>query len=261
MNGRPEVARADVARGFADLGLPGGSSVLVHSSLSSLGWVDGGAPAVIAGIRDVLGPEGTLLAPTLTGHRDLSADNPPHIDLRSTPCRTGRIAETLRLTEGAVRSLHPTHSCAALGAKAAELTHRHEWSPTPCGLTSPYMRNAAAGGWIAIIGRGLEVCTTFHAVEELANVEYHLQPEIAPAACINLDGKKVETPVRLHSYEGPPRDFPVMAPLLESAGALRKHRIGAAQVLLIDAHALVEMSLERLRHDRWFLTVERGKRS
>jgi len=120
--------------------------------LRSFGPVDGGANAVIDGLLEALGPEGTLLVPTLTGHRGLSPENSPHIDLRTAPCWTGTIPETLRQRPGAVRSVHPTHSCAAIGQRAAALTRDHHISPTPCGITSPYFRNALAGGYIAMVG-------------------------------------------------------------------------------------------------------------
>jgi len=87
--------------------------VLVHSSLSSLGCVEGGADAVIDALLDVLGPGGTLVVPTLTGTESLSAENPPRYDPDATPCWTGRVPETLRRRPGAMRSLHPTHSVAA----------------------------------------------------------------------------------------------------------------------------------------------------
>ncbi|MBN2309008.1 MAG: AAC(3) family N-acetyltransferase [Candidatus Hydrogenedentes bacterium] len=253
------IDRAGVAAGFARLGVGEGAALLMHSSLKSFGWVDGGADAVIDGILDALGPAGTLLVPTLTGHRELSPQNPPRIDLRTAPCWTGRIPETLRRRPDAVRSLHPTHSCAALGAQAEPLTRDHHRSPTPCGVTSPYFRLAAAGGFIVMAGCTLSSCTTCHTVEELANVGYHLQTETAFASCIDRHGDLVETPCLLHSYAGPERDFLVLEPLLLEQGLMRIGTVGESTVRIIDAMGLIETALDRLRFDPYYLTVLRGK--
>lgn len=254
-----KIDRAGIAEGLRALGVRPGSVLLMHSSLRSFGQVIGGADAVIDGILDVIGPEGTLLAPTLTGHETLSPENPPHIDLRSTPGWTGRISETLRQRPGAVRSIHPTHSCAAFGGHAGELTHEHYVSATPCGTASPYFRVAEAGGYIIMAGCGLESCTTFHTVEELANVDYHLQPEIACGSCIDLEGRRIDTPCRLHSYQGPARDFPVMEPILLERGLMRIGTVGESEVRVIHAMGLIEATLDKLRFDPYYVTVWRGR--
>ncbi len=248
------ITRTGIAGGFRDLGLPKATAVLLHSSLRSFGQVDGGSDAVIDGILDALGDDGTLLAPTLTGHEKLSPENPPHIDLRTTPCWTGLICETLRKRPEAVRSIHPTHSCAALGADAEPLMRNHHHSPTPCGVTSPYFRVALANGYIAMAGCALDTCTAFHTVEELANVGYHLQDRVAHGTCIDKNGDTIDTPCFLHSYAGPERNFPVIEPLLLEKGLMRIGKIGESTVRLIHAMGLIETALERLRFDPLYLT-------
>jgi aminoglycoside 3-N-acetyltransferase len=254
------LSRHDIASGFRALGVSRGDVLLLHSSLRSFGPVSGGAETVIDGILDAVGDTGTLLVPTLTGHENLWPESPPHVDLRSAPCWVGRIPETLRQRPEAVRSVHPTHSCAALGARAGELTRGHHLSPTPCGVTSPYFRVAAAAGYIAMAGCDLSACTTFHTVEELANVDYHLQPTIAYGTCIDPEGNRIDTPCRLHSYAGPPRDFPVMEPIMAERGLLRIGPVGASTVRLIDAMGLIESTLDKLRFDPWYITAWRGQR-
>ncbi len=252
------VTRADIARGLSALGVVPGNALLIHSSLSSFGDVEGGADTVIDGAVDAVSFNGaivgTVMVPTLTGHPDLSPNNPPHIDMRSTPCWTGLIPETLRKRHEAVRSIHPTHSCAAIGNhRAREFTSRHEWSPTPCGVLSPYYRLAAAGGKVVMMGCGLESCTLFHTVEELANVDYHLQPEVSHGSCIDADGNRIETPCRLHSYDGPERNFPIMVPILLARGFMWVGLIGDCPLMVVDAAGLIVSTLERLRENPRFL--------
>ncbi|HLL34713.1 MAG TPA: AAC(3) family N-acetyltransferase, partial [Streptomyces sp.] len=75
----PLVTRDTLRGQLRDCGVRPGETLLAHSSLSSLGWVNGGAVAVVRALLDVLGPDGTLVVPAQTA--DLSDpatwSNPP----------------------------------------------------------------------------------------------------------------------------------------------------------------------------------------
>jgi aminoglycoside 3-N-acetyltransferase len=60
------ATRADIAADLARLGLGRGDAVFFHSSLKSLGWVEGGAEAVLEAFLDTVGPDGLVAVPTLT---------------------------------------------------------------------------------------------------------------------------------------------------------------------------------------------------
>ena len=59
----PLSTRQSLADELRRLGLKPGDVLLVHSSLSSLGWVCGGAEAVVLALLDVLSNDGTLIVP------------------------------------------------------------------------------------------------------------------------------------------------------------------------------------------------------
>jgi aminoglycoside 3-N-acetyltransferase len=241
------VTRQEIVRGLQALGLETGASALVHSSLSSFGYVEGGAEAVIDALLETVGPQGTVLVPTLTGSEELDADNPPVYDPVATPCWTGRIPETFRQRPEAVRSLHPTHSVAAIGARARELTEEHEYSLTPCGPDSPYGRLADAGGYILLLGVTHGSNTTFHLVEELAGVPYHMQPGLVAARVI-VNGAVRTIHLMIHRY-GAARAFERMEPVLRERGIQRVGQIGEACVRLIDARRMVEITRQALLQD------------
>jgi aminoglycoside 3-N-acetyltransferase len=240
------LTQHDITAGLRALGLDTGHQVLVHSSLSSFGYVEGGADAVIDALLDTVGPGGTVLVPTLTGSEALSPQNPPVFDPLHTPCWTGRIPETFRQRPGAVRSLHPTHSVAAIGADAQALTADHIDSLTPCDNLSPYAKLAQSGtGYILLIGVDHQSNTTMHHVEELAGVPYHMQPGLARARIL-VDGREIVRHIMLHAY-GSPRRFNVMEPLYLERGIQRSAHIGQAAIRLIHARRMVDITLQALR--------------
>ncbi len=244
---RSVVRQQDIVAGLRGLGLAEGDSVLVHSSLRSFGHVVGGVDAVIDALVETVGPEGTVLVPTLTGSEALCAEDPPIFDPMSTPCWTGLIPETFRQRPVAVRSLHPTHSVAAIGAQALALTADHERSITPCGPDSPYGRLAEAGGYILLIGVGHASNTTFHLVEEIVGVPYHMQPGFVAAQVIL--GKQTRTShLMIHRY-GSQRSFERMEAVLRERGIQREGQIGDAHVRLVHARRMVEIACQALRQD------------
>ncbi|MEU1520280.1 AAC(3) family N-acetyltransferase [Streptomyces sp. NPDC005811] len=177
----PLVTRETLAAQLRDLGVEPGETLLVHSSLSSLGWVCGGSVAVVQALRDALGPDGTLVVPTQTGELSDPAQwsRPPVprewwetiraalplYDPLVTPSRgLGVIPETVRTWPGALRSAHPHTSFAALGPRAAEIVEGHA---VDCrlGERSPLARLERLGARVLLLGAGYDSCTSFHLAE------------------------------------------------------------------------------------------------
>jgi aminoglycoside 3-N-acetyltransferase len=249
------VDQAEIAAALAALGLQPGNHVLVHSSLSSLGQVAGGAATVIEALLSVVGPGGTVLVPTLTGDEKVGPHAVVTFDVESTPGWTGAVSECVRTWEGARRSRHPTHSVAALGAGAERFTEGHEDCVTPCGPGSPYARLAEEeGGVILLLGCDHESNTTWHHVEELAGVDYHLQR--SPVRAEIRDGDWTDTrDYWMHRY-GSDRNFGAIEPLLQQRGHQAEGQVGEAHARLVSARGAVFVGVEVLRADpRFFLSA------
>jgi aminoglycoside 3-N-acetyltransferase len=75
---RPSTA-STLSAGIRGLGLTDGDVVIVHSSLSKLGWIAGGAQALLEALRAVVGAAGTIVMPTHSGQLSDPAgwSNPP----------------------------------------------------------------------------------------------------------------------------------------------------------------------------------------
>lgn len=102
---------------LAAMGLTGTETILIHSSMKSIGAVEGGADTVLDALMEFFA-EGLLLLPTHTW-QFIDQDHPV-FDVRRSPCCVGILPELFRQRPGVVRSLHPTHSIAACGRGAAE---------------------------------------------------------------------------------------------------------------------------------------------
>ena len=80
--------KKDLIRIFRKIGIDKGMNLIVHSSLSSLGYVVNGANDVIDALLETIGKDGTLMMPSHTGDKTDPADwkNPPlYASLRPPP--------------------------------------------------------------------------------------------------------------------------------------------------------------------------------
>jgi aminoglycoside 3-N-acetyltransferase len=236
------VTRADIAADLTDLGLGRGDVVFFHSSLKSLGWVEGGAEAVIEAFLDTIGPDGLVIVPTLTATFAPGCIYPDLVvhafDPKETPSRVGAITDALWRRPEAFRSAHPTHSVAAIGRRAEELVQGHEHTST-FGQKSPYGRYVNWGAKILFLGVNLRCNTTLHAVEDWLDLPY-MQP--GKAMVKGCDGRPRAVTVTKSPMGD--RDFyrrdSKVARLLEGAGLIRRGKVAAAETVWLPAREMVQ---------------------
>lgn len=231
------------------LGLRVGDHILVHSSLSSIGWVEGGADSVIDALLQSVGELGTVVFPTLTGSITDSPETPPHFDARNSVCWTGKIPETARLRSDAIRSLHPTHSVVAFGGYASWFTSGHELVQSPCGYGSPYDKLAAVGGKILLIGVTQQCNTSYHHAEEVAGAPIVLQDRKMDITLTDLQGfPHTMRDTALHKWHYS-RDYDAFDPDMLRQGICRIGLLGKAIVRVVDAAGLRRLLVRALLAD------------
>jgi aminoglycoside 3-N-acetyltransferase len=223
---------------FKKLGLKSGSVVLVHSALSSLGQVEGGAQTVIEALLATIGPEGTLLMPALTRG---SVEIPFSL---KTPSYLGVITETFRNYSKVQRSFHPTHSVLGLGKDASYLLADHLKADSACGLGTPYHKLAALGGQVLMLGVDLDRCTLLHTAEDLADC-----PFLSNRTFYYYDTKGEVQKMQVARFPGPHRDFIGLDQHFRDLGIIEKGRVGNAVVRLIDAAKLLAEATSLLVKD------------
>lgn len=178
---RSVVTREDLKNGFLTLGIHAGMKVMVHSSLKSFGYVEGGADAVIDVLMELLTPEGILMMPSF--NHEAPYNKGDIFDVRTTPTTNGIIPDTFWRREGVARSINPTHAFAAWGKDKERYTADHQ-KTSAMGPDSPLGRLMADGGYCLLLGVGYRSNTFHHHVESTTG-----------APCLLLRGE--EYPVRL----------------------------------------------------------------
>jgi len=231
------VEKQDIIYGLEMADVGRGDVLLVHSALSSIGEVSGGADTVIDALIETVGAEGTVVMSTLTGWF-------APFDRDTTPSAVGRISEQFRKRPGTLRSLHPVHSVAAYGKYAEYVTCGHEDCETGCGKGTPYEKIAELGGKVLLLGVDNDRNTMMHSLEEEINAKYLRELDI-PAPTY-MKGKEKFT---LRKFPPGHRDFLSVTPLLRRKGALKESVIGRACLKVIDAKALFDTVLPLLRED------------
>lgn len=238
--------RLRLADAFHAAGVGTGNLVLVHSALRRLGPVEGGAETVIDAMLDVVGSDGTVAMPTHTW-KVVGRDQPVfHQTL--TPSNVGVLTNVFRMRPDAIRSLHPTHSIAAIGPRASALTDGHEHDETPCAADGPYHRLCDWGGKILIIGADLSCCTLFHGCEQWVDMPGAVSLQSERLYCIAADGRVITVDMRNHCTNTWDQ-YHRLEPHLIAAGAMRLSMAGDCPLRLLDARLASEWLMERLRSD------------
>ena len=160
------VTSEDIRVGLEDFGLGSGDRIMVHSSLSSFGWVEGGAKAVIKALMDLVGTEGTILMPSFNHRAPFQEGGSGIFDSLKTPCENGRIPDTFWRMPNVRRSLNPTHPFAAWGKDSERYTKDHHNTLT-MGENSPLDLIARDGGYQLNIGTTHNTTTAKHVAETI----------------------------------------------------------------------------------------------
>lgn len=238
------VTQDEIVGGLRELGLGQGDLVTLHSSLKSLGHVEGGGHAVIGALLETIGPEGTILMPAFSF--PLKSQDEPIFDVRETPSCVGLISELFRREYATHRSVHLSHSYSAAGPLAQELT-THRLDITPCGEESPLGKFMGRDGKILLLGVGYNSCTAFHVVEERMKASY-MRFEANPKAKYRLNGEVLPLPSKIlsrpFSY-----DFTIMREEFRAHGVIREGKVGEATCTLMSGGRFLESVRRRLAND------------
>ena len=199
---RPLITLGELRVGLESLGIVAGDTVMLHSSLKSIGFVDGGPRTMLQALIDAVGPTGTLVVPTywLPGGTILATCQLDDyvFDPRKHGSHLGRLPSEFLAFDGIARSIHPTHSVSAIGRHARDITERHHLAPSIFGEGSPWDRVHALNGKVIGLGISMGPVTFYHLIEDRMLERFPLPVRLATEyrmPCLDWNGQRVEVPV------------------------------------------------------------------
>jgi aminoglycoside 3-N-acetyltransferase len=251
--GRQEKADAGISveqlvRDLVQLGIKRGDSVLVHSSMSKIGFVKGGAAAVIEALTTAVGAEGTLLFPTFPakGRNKTHLEEHPYFDILNTPSQMGSVTEYFRRMDNVKRSFHPTDAVAARGPLADYFTDSHFGQLTPYNENSPFRKLCAKKGKILMLGTTLNgACTNLHTLEDAVDFKFPVYDEkIFTVEMKDEKGNVSTMKTKVHNpVYSAKRNCDALKPVFEQEGVLVNGKVGEARSMLIDADKMLKVMI------------------
>jgi aminoglycoside 3-N-acetyltransferase len=268
------VTRSRLVKDFTGLGVPPGGVVMLHASVKAVGWVVGGPDVVLHALREVIGPEGTLMmyvgwedgtyemATWSEAKRSAYLEECPPFDPATSRAnrRWSVLTEYLRTTPGARRSDNPEKSMAAIGARSEWITAGHPLDHG-FGPGSPLEKLCRAGGQVLLLGTPFDSVTLLHHAESLADVPEkrvvrYRMPVLVGGLRRWVDVEEFDTCEGIRDWGGGDYFVAIVEAYL-AAGRGRAGPVGAARSYLFDAQELVEFGVDWM--EREFGTPKEGR--
>ncbi|MHA1531900.1 MAG: aminoglycoside N(3)-acetyltransferase [Candidatus Heimdallarchaeota archaeon] len=246
---------------FRKIGLQAGDIVIVHSSMSKIGWIIGGAITVINALMEVLTEDGTLVMPTMVNNTDpanwnypavpkdwipiIRQERPPY-DPAITPTRSmGRIPELFRIMPNVLRSNHPQSSFSAWGKHAEEIVSGYKLESN-FGHESPLRKVYDLNGKILLLGVHHSSNTSLHYAEVKADLPNF--PMETQGAALLENGKRVWKAWKEMKYDAD--DFEKIGLAYEKSINYQTGKIGLAKSRLVFSKDIIDYTVKWLRKHR-----------
>ncbi len=232
------------------MGLSSTDAIMVHSSMKSIGEVEGGADTVVDAFMEYFA-DGLFMTPTHTWKQ--MSETYTVFDPATEPACVGIIPNIFMKRPGVVRSLHPTHSIAAYGPEASDYILGEENCTTPCTPGGCWDRLRQVNAKILLIGVNHIRNTYVHSIEEVCDVperftekQYEFQIKMPDGSLKPILMYRHYNKHTAHISES----FEKLSDAYFGTGAARKVTFGDAECILCDAEKLFRTTCKILAHER-----------
>lgn len=259
---RKILIKDDILSALKETGVRNGQTIMVHTSLKSLGFVCGGAQTIIEALIESVGRDGTIMMPAQSWKNldpasgvhweepvewwDIIRENWPAYDKDITPTNTmGAVAEMFRKWPGTLRSDHPARSVAANGKNAEYLTSGHDLSDI-FGESSPIGKLYALNGYVLLLGVGYDKNTSLHLADVRA--EYPGKHNCTEYSAIKENGKRVWKEYSTLYVDG--EDFTRIGEDFEKEFLVKQTILGNGTMKFMKQRELVDFAVKWIEKNR-----------
>ncbi len=231
------------------LGVKKGSVLFLHISLNNLALSVTDIVWLFGAIWKVVGEDGTIVLPTFT-YKQFKMPN-YCFNVNKTRSDLGWASEYFRCQPGVVRSVHPTHSVAAKGKFAFEITRYHRESITPFGRNTPYDILYQKDAIILFLGKSPTINSFYHAIEEWGNMPELYEEKIHRIKILDVK-EEYYTCTKIHRLHWHRRSI---ERLLIKRGILRRcDKFKDFKLYAASSKELVDFLLSKQNKNRYFLS-------
>ncbi len=238
--------KEDLINCLSDMRIDPKGTVLVHSSMKAIGEVEGGADTVLDAFSEYM-RDGLLIFPTHTW--DTVNRKHPVMDAAAEPACVGILPNLFMKRPGVLRSLHPTHSVAALGKDAEEYVKGEQNVQTPCGRRGCWGKLVDRDAQIIFLGCPTTCNTLLHGTEEWEDIPGRLETEPVYFTVIDTDGTRYPVTQYRHNSSHPSRFYGKMEPVFVQRGVMHYGTFGDAHCAIGSAAGMNRVTAEYLSRD------------
>lgn len=257
------ITKPEIVSKLTQMGLKQGDTLLIHASIKSMGYVEGGPQAVAQALLEAIGSAGTLIAPAFTFAHEIQEN--PLFDMENEPSEMGSVTEAVRRLPGALRSAAYRHSVSAVGPNAKRICGTPV-EKSPFSMEGSFGQMLNLNAKVLLMGVSYVHCTAAHFTEYLNNVPYR-HSLMKPMRILRKDGSAEQVmaedyqpkPTADGSYYHSPDDFNKAGAMLEELGKVTVAPVGNAIFRLFSMCDFVELVSSHFKAGRNILYFEKGQ--